>query len=341
MLIYPRLETYKRGKLYMTKKLLRLSLFTLPLTIMSIGLAHAEEFSVWKNSFRQQALSQGINAQVFDTAMAGINPIQKVISLDKKQPERKLTFAQYQNNVISQARINQGRALYRKHYPLLKEIEAKYGVQPQYVIALWGIETSYGNNTGGYDVVPALATLAWEGRRRDFFEDELINALRILQEGHIQQADFKGSWAGAMGQNQFMPSSFKAYAVDYTGDGRRDIWTTLPDVFASTSNYLAKSGWNAGERWGREVALSRNLDPSLADLKITKPLSEWARLGVTTRWGQPLPTEPNLSASLVQPDGPNGPSYLAYNNYKTIMKWNRSTYFATSVGILADAIVAQ
>ncbi len=297
-------------------------------------------FKRGKMEFRGKALSQGITAQTFDTAMNGIQPIQRVVELDKKQPEGKLTFAQYKNNVITQGRINQGRELMRQHWNTLKAVEAKYGVAPQYVVALWGIETSYGNNTGGFNVIPALATLAWDGRRREFFEDELVNALRIVQEGHVTLGNFKGSWAGAMGQNQFMPSSFKAYAVDYTGDGRRDIWGTLPDVFASTSNYLIKRGWNPGERWGREVKLSRPINSSLIGKDITKPISFWAQSGVTNMWGDPLPQE-NFNASLVQPDGAAGPTYMVYNNYKTIMRWNNSTYFATSVGLLADAIAAK
>lgn len=315
-------------------------LFVFAMIFTSSSGASAQDFETWKAGFRNKALSQGISAQTFDSAFKGATPIQRVIDLDRKQPEGKLTFAQYKNNVITQGRIDQGRRLLRQHWDTLKAVEARYGVAPQYVVALWGIETSYGNNTGGFNVIPALATLAWEGRRRDFFEEELINALRILQEGHVSLANFKGSWAGALGQNQFMPSSFKAYAVDYTGDGRRDIWGTLPDVFASTSNYLVQRGWNSGERWGRQVKLTQNIPPSLIGKDITRPLSFWSQMGVRNLWGDPLPQE-NINASLVQPDGGAGPAFLVYNNFKTIMRWNNSTYFATSVGLLADAIAAQ
>ncbi|MGE4314363.1 MAG: lytic transglycosylase domain-containing protein [Pseudobdellovibrionaceae bacterium] len=301
--------------------------------------AFAEDFSVWKNAYRQKALAQGVSPAVFDSAMRNVAPVQRIRDLDKKQPEKKITFAQYRKNVVTQGRIAQGQRLYRENKALLDQVAAQYGVQPQYIVALWGIETSFGNNTGGYDVVTALATLAWDGRRRDFFETELTNALKILQAGHIDQGHFKGSWAGAMGQCQFMPSSFNAYAQDFNRDGHKDIWTTLPDVFASAANYLHKNGWQNGMRWGREVKLNRPIDASLVSLKISKPLSFWAGQGITTVWGQPLPQE-NVQASLVQPDGKAGPTYLVYDNYKVIMDWNRSTYFATSVGLLADAIAA-
>lgn len=299
--------------------------------------AQSQSFDSWLSGFKSKALARGISQGTVNSAFANIAPIQRVIDLDRKQPEGKMTFAQYKNRVISKDRIAQGRRLLRQHMPLLKQIEAKYGVSPQYIVALWGIETSYGNNTGGFDIVPALATLAWEGRRRAFFEDELMTALRILDEGHITQNRFKGSWAGAMGQNQFMPSSFMRLAVDYNGDGRKDIWTSLPDVFASSSNYLAKSGWKSGERWGREVKVPANFSPPMFSKSMKKSVAEWGRLGVTSAWGRPLPQE-TIMGYLVQPDGPTGSTYLVYNNFDTIKKWNNSTYFATSVGLIADAI---
>ena len=302
--------------------------------------ASAEDFATWKAAYRQEALRAGVQPAVFDSAMAGVAPVQKIRDLDKKQPEKKITFAQYRQNVVTPARIAQGQRLYRQHKALLDQVAAQYGVQPQYIVALWGIETSYGGYTGGYDVVTALATLAWDGRRRDFFESELTNALKILQAGHIDKANFKGSWAGAMGQCQFMPSSFNAYAQDFNGDGHKDIWTTLPDVFASAANYLHKNGWEDGLRWGREVKLTRPIPESQISLKVSHPLSYWVQSGVATVWGQPLPSL-DIQASLVQPDGSSGPTYLVYDNYKVIMDWNRSTYFATSIGLLADAIAAK
>lgn len=300
--------------------------------------AKAETFPEWLSIFKTQAVKQGISPELIDKAFQDINPIERVIELDRKQPEGKWTFAQYKEKVVNPVRIAQGRRMMREHEALLKQTEEKYGVAPQYIVALWGIETSYGNITGGFDIVPALATLAWEGRRAEFFTKELINALKIVDQGHIDLNDLRGSWAGAMGQNQFMPSSFHAFAQDGNGDGKKDIWGSLPDVFASSSNYLKKNKWISGQRWGREVSVPDNLPESLIDLKNKKSLTEWQNIGITKPDGSPIPNDSDIRASLVAPDGIGGPTYLVYNNYNTIMRWNRSTYFATSVGLLADAI---
>lgn len=295
-------------------------------------------FQVWLNDFRSEAAGAGISQATLNSALNGVQPIPRVIELDRKQPEGTFTFAQYQNRVINQARIDQGRRLYKQHRELLDRVSAQYGVPAPYIVALWGIETSYGNNTGGFGVVPALATLAHDGRRSAFFRRELINALKIIDEGHISAASMKGSWAGAMGQNQFMPSSFHAFAVDGNGDGRRDIWGSLPDVFASTANYLHKSGWKEDERWGRRVKIPAGFSSGFAGLESSRNLSEWSSLGVTLPNGDAIPVVDGMKASLVTPDGITGPAFLVYDNYRVIMKWNKSTYFATSVGLLADQI---
>lgn len=315
-----------------------LTIFMMAALAAAPAFAAGRSFPEWLAAFRAEALRGGISQRTVDSALTGLGPLQKVIALDRKQPEHKITFAQYRKNVISQARIEKGRALLARHRAALENVEREYGVAPQYVVALWGMETSYGENTGGFGVVPALATLAWEGRRGDFFKGELLQALRIIDEGHIDAAHMRGSWAGAMGQNQFMPSSFKAFAVDADGDGRKDIWGTQADVFASTANYLARSGWKDGERWGRRVTLPKGFPQSLIGLEVKKPLMEWVKLGVHQPDGQPPPVIPGMDASLVAPDGAGGPVYLVYDNYRAVMKWNRSTYFATSVGLLADAI---
>ena len=298
----------------------------------------AQPFDQWLNGVKSEARSEGIYESTIGAALSGIKPIPRVIELDRKQPEGRMTFAEYYRKVISQQRIDQGRYLYQKHRTELEKAAQKYGVPAQYIVALWGIETSYGDNTGGFKVIPALATLAHDGRRSKFFRTELINALKIIDKGHISAANMKGSWAGAMGQNQFMPSSFHAFAVDGNNDGKRDIWTSLPDVFASTANYLSKSGWKEDERWGREVVLPKGFSENLTGKKIKKSLSEWKALGVTLPGGAPLPTAPGIHASVITPDGLAGRAFLAYNNYRVIMKWNNSTYFATSVGLLADQI---
>ena len=320
---------------------LRLSLYLWAISmIFASGTSYANEmsFDSWLTDFKKEAIKKGISESTVEQATKGIKPIPRIIELDRKQPEGTMTFAKYQQRVISDARIAQGRRLYKEHHDLLQKTSEKYGVPAQFIIALWGIETSYGNNTGGFGVVPALATLAYDGRRSSYFRGELINALKILDEGHISHENMKGSWAGAMGQNQFMPSSFKRLAVDGNNDGKRDIWTSLPDVFASTANYLNKSGWKEDERWGRRVRLPATMKTNQIGLDIKHDLKTWKKMGVTLLGGQDIPVVDGMMASVVAPDGVNGPAYLAYNNYRVIMKWNKSTYFATSVGLLADQI---
>jgi membrane-bound lytic murein transglycosylase B len=244
---------------------------------------------------------------------------------------------------VNQNRIHEGREKLAQHRKLLNKVANTYGVPPQYIVALWGIETSYGKITGGFDILSALATLAYEGRRASFFEKELIAALKILQGGHAGTDRLLGSWAGAMGQCQFMPSSYHRYAVDGDGDGDVDIWNSLPDVFASMANYLKTEGWNDDLRWGRAVVAPRAIPESLYGRDNMRPLSEWRRRGVMQASGAPLPVPADGSdpmAGLVAPDGVGGPSFLIYENYNVIMHWNRSTYFATSVGLLADAIAS-
>jgi len=319
---------------------MKVFIFTLTIVLMTITspVSAAQDWNTWLNGVKSEARQKGISENIINQALNGIKPIPRVIELDRKQPEGTMTFAQYRQRVISDARIRKGRILLKEHATALKKASDKYGVPPQYIVALWGVETSYGENTGGFKVVPALATLAHDGRRSKFFRTELMNALKILNEGHIRPADMKGSWAGAMGQNQFMPSSFHAFAVDGDGDTKRNIWGDLDDVFASTANYLSKSGWKEDEKWGRKVKLPKGFPESIADLKIRKTLKEWSNMGVTLPNGSPLPNVPGFKASIVTPDDEAGPAYLAYGNYRVIMKWNKSVYFATSVGLIADAI---
>lgn len=280
----------------------------------------------------------GISAPTLDAALSGVSPDPRVLTLDRKQPEKTVTFAQYRKNVITPGRIREGRALLRRHAALLERVSARYGVPPQYIVALWGIETSFGKNTGGFGVVRSLATLAYEGRRGAFFRKELLDALRIIDGGHIDAAHMRGSWAGAMGQNQFMPSSFHSFAVDFDGDGRRDIWNTHGDIFASTANYLMRSGWDPEWRWGRKAALPKGCCAQAIKDRNRKSLAAWKKEGLTFAGGRALPDDPENTAWLAAPDGPSGPVWLAYGNYDTLMRWNRSTYFATAVGLLADAI---
>ena len=297
----------------------------------------AESFAEWREGVRSEALEQGISTAVFDAAFADVEPIPRVIELDRSQPEVTLTFDQYVERVVPASRVEKGRTLLAEHRDLLEPIGRKYGVPPRFIVALWGIETNFGQYLGGFPVIASLATLAYDGRRSAYFRQELLHALRILEDGHIAPEAMMGSWAGAMGQSQFMPSSFVNYAVDHDGDGRRDIWGTQGDVFASAANYLAQAGWRAGETWGRQVTLPPGFDDSLAGLEVKKTLADWQALGLRRADGSDLP-QADISGSVVLPGGEGGPAYLVYNNYRTIMRWNRSFYFATSVGLLADGI---
>ncbi len=299
--------------------------------------ARAHSFGDWLNELRRDALAAGIGAATLDRALDGLQPIEKVIERDRRQIEHRVTYREYKQRVLSSERIKRGRELLRQHRSLLDRVAADYGVQPRFIVALWGIESSYGSYDGDFPVIGALATLAFEGRRAKFFRRELLNALKIVDKGDIDVEEMTGSWAGAMGQSQFMPSSFLTYAVDYDGDGRRDIWTSLPDVFASIANYLAKAGWDDRYTWGREVRAPARLNGEVVGLAMRKPLPEWQKLGVRRADGSDLPLVA-LDASLLRTDDGQGPDYLVYGNFRVLMVWNRSTYFALTVGQLADLI---
>ncbi len=298
------------------------------------------DFQTWLKALRVEASQKGISDATLDAALSGLKPIPRVVELDRKQPEFTLTFEKYINRVVPRARVEKGRKKLAENKALLTEVGKKYGVPPQFIVSFWGVETDFGRVTGGFKVIPALATLAFDGRRSAFFRKELLLALKIVNEGHIKSDVMMGSWAGAMGQAQFMPSSFVGYAVDYNKDGRKDIWTTREDVFASAANYLSRYGWRAGERWGRKVKVPAGFDPKRADLKVKQSVSEWAAEGVTFANGKPLPKS-DLAASVILPAGPDGPAYFAYNNYRVILRWNRSHFFAIAVGHLADQIAGH
>ncbi|OFW83648.1 MAG: hypothetical protein A2018_04300 [Alphaproteobacteria bacterium GWF2_58_20] len=292
-------------------------------------------------SLKVEALAAGVSSRTFDEAMSGFSPVSRIVELDRSQPEGRKSFAEYRKTLLSEKRITQGRRLYVEEKGRLSAMEKAYGVPAHVVVALWGIETNYGAIMGGFSVPHALGTLAMDGRRPDFFRGELVRALRIIEHGHVSVANMKGSWAGAMGQVQFMPSSFETYAVDANGDGRRDIWSDRDDIFASAANYLAKSGWKTGEPWGVPVRLPAGLDAGpLAGLDKTLPLEAFKEMGIASMDGKALNDLP-AEASLVMPDGPTGAAFLVFNNYRVFMKWNRSTYFATAVGLLSDQIGAS
>ncbi len=304
--------------------------------LATVGEARAAvPFAEWLATFRQEARAAGISDRTLERALARVEPIPRVIELDRRQPEGRMTFVEYRQRVINDARISKGRRMLEEHGPLLARVEAEYGVPAAVIVALWGIESNFGENTGGFPVVASLATLAHEGRRADFFRGELLSALKILDAGDIAPEAMNGSWAGAMGQSQFMPSTFLAYAVDGNGDGRRDIWGSQADVFASMANYLSRMGWDRRYIWGREVKVTNGVQATGLDER--RPLSRWQSAGVRRADGGDLPAVA-IEASLVRMDDGRGPSYLVYDNFRVLMRWNRSTYFATSVGLLANAI---
>ena len=300
--------------------------------------AATQPFNQWLEELRAEARERGISEKILDTALSDLEPIERVIELDRQQPEFTLTFQEYRERVVPQSRIDRGRRMMAEHRELLEEIGGEYGVQPRFIVALWGIETDFGRVTGGFPIIDSLATLAHDGRRSEYFRGELFNALQILDEGHITVDEMKGSWAGAMGQSQFMPSSFLNFAVDYNGDGRRDIWHNREDVFASAANYLARSGWRDDVTWGRQVRLPDGFDRNLAGLDHRKRIGQWQELGVRRADGSNLPGR-QLMASIIIPDE-NDPetAFMVYENFRTTLRWNRSNYFALAVGLLSDAI---
>ncbi|MFP4049699.1 MAG: lytic murein transglycosylase, partial [Desulfovermiculus sp.] len=239
---------------------------------------------------------------------------------------------------VTEKLVERGRELLDQHRDLLDEIYREYGVPPRYIIAFWGMETNFGDHQGSFQVIEALATLAYNQRRSDFFRAELLEALRIIEQGHITPDEMKGSWAGAMGQMQFLPSTFNGHAVDYTGNGRKDIWGSLPDAFASAAKFLSDLGWHKGELWGREVVVPNDFDLGLAGMETKKTVNEWSDSGVRRAYGAPLP-EADMEGSVILPQGHEGPAFLVYNNFRIIMDWNRSVNYALAVGHLADRIV--
>ena len=318
-------------------KIVVLGLIMLAGSLTAASPATAAAFDAWLLDFRQDAAAEGISQSTLDAALTGVRPIPRVIELDRRQPEGRMSFVEYRGKVISDARIRKGRELLRRHQALLSRVEATYGVPAEVIVALWGIESSYGEYTGSFSVVASLATLAHDGRRAEFFRGELLSALQILDAGDITPDAMDGSWAGAMGQSQFMPSTFLGYAVDGDGDGRRDIWTNHADIFSSMANYLSSMGWDQRYIWGREVRLVDRVDSDGLDERLD--LARWQLAGVRRTDGGNLPAVA-IDASLLKMDDGSGPSYLVYDNFRVLMRWNRSTYFATSVGLLSNALRA-
>lgn len=297
----------------------------------------AEGFNQYVQALGQEAKQKGFEAGFIDRVLADVTFRPTVIKSDKNQPEKKVTLDNYLATRVPDWKVKQAVDAYQEHKALLDKIGQAYGVQPRFIVALWGNESNFGRIQGNYSVLSSLASLAYEGRRERLFKDNFFAALRILEQGHISADKFKGSWAGAMGQSQFMPLSFLNYAVDYNGDGKKDIWTTPADVFASIANYLSSEGWDANGTWGRQVTLTQPIEDSGLAKAKGQSLSTWQDAGVRRFNGQALPNV-DIKAWLIMPDGEKGRIYLVYNNFQTLMKWNRSSYFGVSVGYLSERI---
>ncbi|WLH45597.1 lytic murein transglycosylase [Pseudomonas beijingensis] len=299
-------------------------------------IAPTQTFAQWQAGFRKEALAAGIRADLFDRAFIGVSPDMSVIKADRSQPEFTRPVWEYLDGTLSPLRVNKGKSLIQQNAQVLQNIEQRYGVDREALVAVWGMESNFGQFQGSKSVINSLATLAYEGRRPGFAHAQLIAALQILQQGDITPEKMLGSWAGAMGQTQFIPTTYNTHAVDFDGDGRRDIWGSSTDALASTAHYLQSSGWQRGQPWGVEVSLNEGFDYTLADGTIRKPVSEWMRLGVAEYGGLPIaPEDKQLSASLLLPAGHRGPAFLIFDNFRAILKYNNSSSYALAVGLLS------
>lgn len=299
-----------------------------------------DTFAEWLVQLKAEAMAKGISESTLQKALADLRPLERVIELDRNQPEFKKDFWSYLKLTVTPSRIRNGRRLLDEHRDLLEKIRVRYGVQPRFLVAIWGLESRFGTYTGTFPVIRSVATLAFDARRNTFFRTELLNALKILDEGHIDLPNMQGSWAGAMGQLQFMPSTFIRYAVDEDNDGKKDIWRSLPDIFASAANFLASSGWSDDYTWGREVTVPPGLDHALYGMKTHKRLAEWQEIGVRRVNGDDLP-KVDIDASLIRPSEGGGPSFLVYKNYRAILRWNRSHLYALAVCRLSDKLAVR
>ena len=307
------------------------------LHMQAFAAEESDDFAAWLEGLRRQAQAQEIGDKTLKAALEGLEPLQGVLKLERRQPESTLSFAKYLQLVTPQKRLEKGQSLLEQHGKLLEAIAKRYGVQPRFIVALWGLESAFGEKLGDWPAIGALATLAYAGRRPAFFRRQLIEALRILAKGHIAQKDMVSSWAGAMGQCQFMPGNFFPYAVDFDGDGRRDIWHNRGDALASIAHYLDKSGWKADQTWGRQVQMPADFDHRLGGRNVRMTLDRWQVLGLRRLNGQALPKR-KLWASLVLPEGNKGRAYLVYDNFRSLLKWNNSTHFALAAGLFADQL---
>ena len=296
----------------------------------------SQKFAQWVTEFSIFARASGIDEATLHSAFDSVRLVPRVIQLDQSQPEFTRTVWDYLDNAVSPQRIARGQDKLLQLRPQSDALTARYGVPTEILVAIWGMESNYGGYVGDIPTIDALATLGFEGRREAWARGQLLAALKILQNRDIDRAQMIGSWAGAMGQTQFLPSNFLAYAVDADGDGRRDIWGSVPDVMASTANFLASSGWKAGQPWGLEVTLPPGFDYARADDAVRLPASGWASEGVQSMDRTPLPAL--TDSSILLPAGARGPAFLVGTNFRTILRYNNSTSYALAVGLLAQQV---
>ena len=307
-------------------------------TVLLAGPAFAQsEFQACLQNIQAEATRQGVPAQLADRAFQGLTPDQKVVDLDSRQPEFSLTYAKYVGASVTPERVVKGQQKMAQHRALLDALQAEYGVPPQYIMSFWGMETNYGGFMGDFQVVRSVATLGCLTKRQAFFSNETVQALRILAMNHMTREQMRGSWAGAMGNMQFMPSTFVKWGVDRDGNGRIDLWNSLPDAFASAANFLRGIGFRPGLPSSEEVVLPQGFALDQADSTIEKPVRAWAAMGVKKAGGAPLANVDDPS-SIILPAGWRGPAFILYPNFKAVMNWNRSTLYALAVGVLARQI---
>ncbi len=298
------------------------------------------DFEQCKTELSQQAVAQGVSSDTANTVFANIQYQPRVIKLDRSQPEFVQTFPGYYSKRVTEWRIGKGREMYAKHRDLLRKLSQKYGVPAHYLVAFWGLETNFGSYKGNMNVLNSLATLACDERRSTYFTKELITAVKLLERESLEQDKMVGSWAGAMGHTQFMPSAYMNYAIDGDGDGQVNLWDSEEDALASAANFLSQLGWQPGFRWGREINLPENFDYRETGYKNRRSITDWNQMGITKADGASLGTS-DETGYVVVPAGHTGPAFIAYHNFRIIMRWNNSEFYAIAVGKLADQIAGE
>lgn len=323
---------------YSVPNIISNSLFITLLLLSAPTLASTPDQRLCFDNIRTQAAAAGVRVSTIKRVLEHAKIEEKIIALDRKQPEFSTTFADYLGKRVNQSRIDRGRSLSKSNSTLLARLTREYGVPGRYLVAFWGLETNFGGYMGKKNAISALATLACDQRRSKFFTSELITTMKLVERFDLNPSNMESSWAGAMGQTQFMPSTFERYAVDGDADGKIDLWTSTADALASGANYLQALGWEKERRWGREVLLPAGFDWTQTGRQVKKSLAYWRSLNVRTAAGRLVPDIDDMQASIIVPAGHKGPAFMVYNNFKVIMGWNRSEYYALSVGLLADRL---